>query len=71
MSYNVTQDNVCLVLDVQRLFSGHARLKASFSQQWAVAMPTEAVPAAVPAWHGPRVSSRCFKGIKEQCGGAL
>lgn len=33
-------------------------------------MPTETVPATVPAWHGPRVSSGWFKGIKAQCGGS-
>ena len=32
-------------------------------------MPTEVVPATVPAWHGPHVSSGWFKGIKAQCGG--
>lgn len=32
-------------------------------------MPTKAVPATVPAWRGPHVSSGWFKGIKAQCGG--
>lgn len=39
------------------------------SPTMAITMPTGAVPATVPAWHGPRVCSGWFKGIKAQCGG--
>lgn len=58
MSHNVTEDNMCPVLDVQQLFPGQGSAEGLFLQQWPVTMPTEAVPATVPAWHGPRVSSR-------------
>lgn len=28
-----------------------------FFRQWPITMPTETVPATVPVWHGPRVST--------------
>ena len=67
--HTMSQDNVYPVLDVQQLFSGQARPKASFSNNGLSPCQQKRCQPRCQLGTGPRVSSGWFKGIKAQCWG--